>query len=73
MLGWIGTDKQPNYTAIDTPANTAKYIPENAPQIQIVINGEAQKQVKGKCKCNPLPRCASQGKEKGDKCLGVME
>ena len=71
MLGRIGTDKQPNYTAIDTPANTAKYIPENASQNQLVINGEAQKQVKGKC--NPLPRCALQGKEKGGKCLGVME
>lgn len=48
VLGWIGTEKRLEYTAIGDSVNTAKRIQENAAQNQILISLEAYEQVKDK-------------------------
>jgi len=41
VLGWIGTEKRLEYTAIGDSVNTAKRIQENAARNQILISKEA--------------------------------
>jgi len=48
VLGWIGTEKRLEYTAIGDSVNTAKRIQENARENQILISREAFEQVQGK-------------------------
>ncbi|HVM72485.1 MAG TPA: adenylate/guanylate cyclase domain-containing protein [Anaerolineales bacterium] len=46
VLGWIGTEKRLEYTAIGDSVNTAKRIQENAARNQILISKEAYERVK---------------------------
>ncbi len=46
VLGWIGTEKRLEYTAIGDSVNTAKRIQENAAENQILISKEAYERVK---------------------------
>ncbi len=48
VLGWIGTEKRLEYTAIGDSVNTAKRIQENSSENQILISQEAFEQVKDK-------------------------
>jgi PAS domain S-box-containing protein len=45
ILGWIGTEKRLEYTAISDSVNTAKRIQENAAKNQILITREAYERV----------------------------
>ena len=62
VLGWIGTEKRLEYTAIGDSVNTAKRIQENALQNQILISLEAYEQVKGKVKAKPYEPLHVKGK-----------
>jgi len=57
LLGWIGTEKRLEYTAIGDSVNTAKRIQENAARNQILISKEAYERVKERVEakaCGPL-------------------
>ncbi len=47
VLGWIGTEKRLDYTAIGDSVNTAKRIQENTARNQILISSEAYERVRG--------------------------
>lgn len=53
VLGWIGTEKRLEYTAIGDSVNTAKRIQENATKGQILISRAAYDRVKGLVKAQP--------------------
>jgi adenylate cyclase len=63
VLGWIGTEKRLDYTAIGDPVNTAKRIQENAAKNQILISSDAYKQVKGKVEAQPYAPLHVKGKK----------
>ncbi len=46
ILGWIGTEKRLEYTAISDSVNTTKRIQENCSKNQILISAEAYERVK---------------------------
>ncbi|HEY5269643.1 MAG TPA: adenylate/guanylate cyclase domain-containing protein [Anaerolineales bacterium] len=46
VLGWVGTEKCLEYTAIGDSVNTARRIQENAAMNQILISKEAYERVK---------------------------
>jgi PAS domain S-box-containing protein len=57
VLGWIGTEKRLEYTAIGDSVNTAKRIQENAARNQILISKEAYERVRDQVEarsCAPL-------------------
>ena len=57
VLGWIGTEKRLEYTAIGDSVNTAKRIQENAAKGQILISKEAYERVRNDVvatPCGPL-------------------
>jgi PAS domain S-box-containing protein len=53
VLGWIGTDKRLDYTAIGDAVNTARRIQENASRNQILISKAAYERVKKDVHANP--------------------
>jgi adenylate cyclase len=52
-LGWIGTEKRLEYTAIGDSVNTAMRIQENAAKDQILISKEACERVEEVVQANP--------------------
>ncbi len=54
VLGWIGTAKRLEYTAISDAVNTAKRIQENAAKNQILISAAAYEHVKDQVVANPF-------------------
>ncbi len=62
VLGWIGTEKRLEYTAIGDSVNTAKRIQENAAMNQILISKEAAERVKGKVTTKPYAPLQVKGK-----------
>jgi PAS domain S-box-containing protein len=53
VLGWIGTQKRLEYTAIGDSVNMAKRIQENAAMNQILISAEAYERIKDDVVANP--------------------
>ena len=47
VLGWIGTEKRLEYTAMGDSVNIARRIQENASQVQILISQAACERIKG--------------------------
>ncbi len=62
VLGWIGTEKRLEFTAIGDSVNTAKRIQENAGKNQILISQAAYQRVKGRVVARPCPPLTAKGK-----------
>ena len=62
VLGWIGTEKRLEYTAIGDSVNTAKRIQENAARNQILISKEAYERVKKQVEAIPYAPLNVKGK-----------
>jgi adenylate cyclase len=64
VLGWIGTEKRLEYTAIGDCVNTAKRIQENAAMGQILISREAWERVKDQVEVKACSSLMVKGKSK---------
>jgi PAS domain S-box-containing protein len=62
VLGWIGTKKRLEYTAIGDSVNTAKRIQENAAMNQILISKEAYERVRDQVEARPCAPLHVKGK-----------
>jgi PAS domain S-box-containing protein len=62
VLGWIGTEKRLEYTAISDSVNTAKRIQENCARNQILISREAHERVKDEIEAKPFAPLSVKGK-----------
>jgi PAS domain S-box-containing protein len=62
VLGWIGTEKRLEYTAIGDSVNTAKRIQENAARNQILISKEVYERVKDQVEARPCALLHVKGK-----------
>jgi len=62
VLGWIGTEKRLEYTAIGDSVNTAKRIQENSAKGQILISKEAYDRVKKQVVAKPFDPLQVKGK-----------
>ncbi|HTX89715.1 MAG TPA: adenylate/guanylate cyclase domain-containing protein [Anaerolineales bacterium] len=62
VLGWIGTEKRLEFTAIGDSVNTAKRIQENAAKSQILISKAAYERVKKQIEASPYAPLNVKGK-----------
>jgi adenylate cyclase len=62
VLGWIGTEKRLEYTAIGDSVNTAKRIQENSARNQILMTREAYERVKDMVEATAFPPLHVKGK-----------
>jgi adenylate cyclase len=62
VLGWIGTEKRLEFTAIGDSVNTAKRIQENAARNQILISLQAYERVKEQVQAQPYAPLHVKGK-----------
>ena len=62
VLGWIGTEKRLEFTAIGDSVNTAKRIQENSAKNQILLSGAVYDRVKDRVEANPCPPVLAKGK-----------
>jgi class 3 adenylate cyclase len=62
VLGWIGTEKRLEYTAISDSVNTTKRIQENAARNQILITKDAYERVKDQIEVQPNVSLSVKGK-----------
>ena len=62
VLGWIGTEKRLEYTAIGDSVNTTKRIQENSAKDQILISKEAYERVKKQVDARPFTPLQVKGK-----------
>jgi adenylate cyclase len=72
VLGWIGTEKRLEYTAIGDSVNTSKRIQENAARNQILISREAYERVKDKVEAAVLAPLNVKGKSQAVEVFEVM-
>ena len=62
VLGWIGTEKRLEYTAIGDSINTTKRIQENSAKSQILMSRDAYERVKNQIKAKPYAPLTVKGK-----------
>src|SRR6188474_3024790 len=62
VLGWIGTEKRLEYTAISDSVNTTKRIQENCAKNQILISREAYERVNDEIDAKPFIPLSVKGK-----------
>ncbi len=62
LLGWIGTEKRLEYTAISDGVNTARRIQENASHNQILISQSAYERVRRQVQTSPYAPLVVKGK-----------
>jgi PAS domain S-box-containing protein len=62
VLGWIGTEKRLEYTAISDSVNTTKRIQENCAKNQILISRDAYERVKDQIEAMPFVPLSVKGK-----------
>ena len=72
LLGWIGTEKQLEYTAIGDSVNTTKRIQENASKNQILISKNAYERVKNQVNAKPYAPLTVKGKTQPIEVYEVM-
>jgi PAS domain S-box-containing protein len=63
VLGWIGTERRLEFTAIGDSVNTAKRIQENSARNQILISKEAYERVKDQVEAQPYAPLQVKGKK----------
>jgi adenylate cyclase len=73
VLGWIGTEKRLDYTAIGDSVNTAKRIQENAARNQILISREAFERVKDSVIAKPYAPLHVKGKSEAVEVFELQE
>ena len=61
-LGWIGTEKRLEFTAIDDSINTARRIQENSEKDQVLLSRPAYDCVKDQVKAKRHARLTTKGK-----------
>lgn len=64
VLGWIGTEKRLEFTAISDSVNTARRIQESAAENQILISKEAYLRIGEKVKVEKVPPIVVKGKSR---------
>lgn len=62
VMGWIGTEKRLEYTAISDSVNTTKRIQENCAKNQILISRDAYERVKDQIEAKPFVPLTVKGK-----------
>jgi PAS domain S-box-containing protein len=62
VLGWIGTEKRLEFTAIGDSVNTTKRIQENSAKNQILMSGAAYERVKDQVDVKPVTPLTVKGK-----------
>ena len=62
VLGWIGSEKRLEFTAIGDSVNTAKRIQENSAKNQILLSRQAYERVKDKVDAKPITPLSVKGK-----------
>jgi adenylate cyclase len=62
IVGWIGTEKRLEFTAIGDSINTAKRIQENSAKNQILLSSAAYERVKDYVNAKPCPPLTVKGK-----------
>lgn len=72
VLGWIGTEKRLEYTAISDSVNTCKRIQENAARNQILISRYAFERVKDQVEARPFLPLTLKGKTQPLEAYEVM-
>ena len=72
VLGWIGTEKQLEYTAIGDSVNTTKRIQENASKNQILMSKNAYERVKNQVNAKPYAPLTVKGKTQPIEVYEVM-
>jgi adenylate cyclase len=72
VLGWIGTEKRLEFTAIGDSINTTKRIQENSAKNQILISRQAYERVKDEVEAKPFTPLSVKGKTQPLDVLEVM-
>ncbi|HEY9153356.1 MAG TPA: adenylate/guanylate cyclase domain-containing protein [Anaerolineales bacterium] len=72
VLGWIGTEKRLEYTAIGDSVNTTKRIQENSAKSQILISKDAYERVKNQVDAKPYAPLTVKGKTQPIEVYEVM-
>jgi len=72
VLGWIGTEKRLEYTAIGDSINTTKRIQENSAKNQILISKDAYERVKNEVNAKPYAPLTVKGKKQVIEVYEVM-
>jgi class 3 adenylate cyclase len=62
VLGWIGSEKRLEFTAIGDSVNTAKRLQENSGKNQIVLSRQAYDRVKDEVEARPIAPLTVKGK-----------
>ena len=62
VIGWIGTEKRLEFTAIGDSVNTAKRIQENSGKNQILLSRAVYERVKDEVEAKPCPPLTVKGK-----------
>jgi len=62
VMGWIGTERRLEYTAISDSVNTAKRLQENSEKNQIIISENAYTRIQDKIEVRPLEPMQVKGK-----------
>ena len=73
VLGWIGTEKRLEYTAISDSVNTTKRIQENSAKNQILISREAYDRVSNEIHAKPFVPLSVKGKTQPLEVYEVVE
>lgn len=72
VLGWIGTERRLEYTAISDSVNTAKRLQENSEKNQIIISEDAYVRIKDKIEVRDLVPMQVKGKSQALKVYEVL-
>ena len=64
VMGWIGTERRLEYTAISDSVNTAKRLQENSDKNQIIISEDAYTRIKNKIEVRALEPMQVKGKSR---------